>query len=66
MGNINKPFDWSDVKITTPPPADYASLVDEETKNFFEGKGSHFLGDLLLVQILKELRELRAEVRRAP
>lgn len=61
-------FDWGKITITMPTPADFDSLVDDETRKLFEGTGGcHLYGDRLLVQILKELRELRAEVhKRAP
>jgi hypothetical protein len=44
--------------ISQPEPPDYLSFVDADIAAIFEGKGGYFLNDILMAQIIKELRKL--------
>jgi hypothetical protein len=51
----------NDTKIVfenIPPQPDYLSFVDEDIAAIFRGKGGYFLNDILMAQIIKELRKL--------
>lgn len=63
MSEARELTDWPRITITQ-QQADFNSLIDDQTRQFFDGCGGHLFGDMLLVQTLKELRALRAEVDR--
>lgn len=62
---MNKPIIDTSIKIvdSMPPSPDYKSFVDDDIRAMFDGKGGYFLQDILMAQLIKELRRLN-EVRK--